>query len=151
MRSHQYSFPVTPIEGRGEELTSIYPGRRFDLVYASNALDHVDSPATCLAEMAQVMADTGVLYLEGFVREGSKSEWYGLHRHDLVPEGGELVRYGRRGPGTPVTQGLGLTCVYEHVGPFLERGLDGLGYEWPEPGGGDWRGDPWFTMVFRKA
>lgn len=151
MHSHGYSYPVAPVEGKGEELTNLFPARRFDVIYSSNAIDHAESPAMCVAAMTNVLTETGILYLEGFVREGSKSNWYGLHRHDLVPCDGQLVRYGPNGSGTPVTEGLALTCIHERVAPFRDRGLEGLGYEWPEPHGSDWRDDPWYTMVFTKT
>ncbi len=128
---HGIDFPIRPIEGTGESLRRLFSPGQFDIVYSRNALDHAVDVGRCLESAASVLRDGGVLYLEGFVREGSNNRWHGLHQHDLVPEHGALVHYDRGGRRTNLTEPLGLGCLAE------EKTGDAPGC--------------WYILVLRKA
>ena len=149
MEAHGWSYPVTPIRQDGENLSKLFGADRFDLAYASNALDHTRAPRRCIEEIAKVVRAGGLVYCEGFVREGTNAGWSGLHQHDLVPENGHLVRYDQRARRAVLTEGLGLECLQQKVQPFIERGLTSHGYEWSGEKGRDWRYDHWFTLVWQ--
>jgi SAM-dependent methyltransferase len=142
------SYPVTPTLGFGEDLLTRFSPSTFDLAYSGNALDHASSPRRCMEELTQVVDDGGIIYCEGFVREGTNAGWQGLHRHDLVPEGGHLVRYGRDGQRSAVSEGLPLELLAQSVHTLGDRGLKSHGYEWDPGSERDWRLDDWYTLVF---
>jgi SAM-dependent methyltransferase len=121
----------------------------FDMVYSSNALDHVMSPQKCLENIGLVIRRDGIVCLEGFCREGTNAQWVGLHQHDLVPDKGHLLHFDRRGKRTNLTENLKLNCVYQKIGPFHERGIEAFGYE-PEEAEviSDWHYRDWYTMIF---
>jgi SAM-dependent methyltransferase len=148
MRNVHCSYPVKPIQGFGEQLSARFAPDTFDLAYSSNALDHTASPRRCLEEMTQVVAAGGIIYCEGFVREGTNAGWQGLHQHDLVPENGHLVRYARQGSRSVVTDGLAVEFVCQRVQTLAERSLRSHGYGWDEHSERDWRSDAWYTLVF---
>jgi SAM-dependent methyltransferase len=141
------SYPVKPTEGFGEHLSAQFAANTFDLAYSSNALDHVSSPRRCLEELTRVVDEGGILYCEGFVREGTNAGWQGLHQHDLVPEDGQLVRYGRDGRRSVLTEGLPADTVEQRVETLAERSIRSLGYDWDESSKRDWRSDAWYTLV----
>jgi SAM-dependent methyltransferase len=142
-------YPVKPLVGFGEQLSSLFQPRSFDVAYSSNALDHTGDPRQCMEQLALMVKDGGLLYCEGFLREGTNAEWEGLHQHDLIPEDGHLVAYDRNGRRVVLTEALGLDCVQQEVKPLIARGLTSHGYEWDEQEERDWRYDDWFTLVWR--
>jgi SAM-dependent methyltransferase len=148
-RKRGLKYPVAPRRGRGEELDSLFPRDAFEIAYSSNAIDHAQDPRRCFEALTRVVAPGGAIYCEGFVREGTNAGWDGLHQHDLVPEDGHLVDYGRDGGRTDLTENLPLTLVHEQVETLAERGLTSHGYDWEEGADRDWRRDPWFTVVYR--
>jgi SAM-dependent methyltransferase len=148
MRRVPCSYPVKPTKGFGEHLSALFAPNTFDLAYSSNALDHASSPRRCLEALAQVVDEGGIIYCEGFVREGTNADWRGLHQHDLVPEDGHLVRYGRDGSRSVVTEGLAVEVTDQRVETLTERSLRSHGYEWDESCERDWRLDDWYTLVF---
>jgi hypothetical protein len=93
----------------------------------------------------------GIIFCEGFVREGTNEGWTGLHQHDLVPEDGQLVEYTRGGRRKAVSEGLGLACLQPDVGPFIERSLTSHGHDWTPDGPGDMPHHPWYTLVWRRV
>jgi SAM-dependent methyltransferase len=124
LRRHRYDYPVKPIACSGEGVSGIFDRESFDIGYSRNALDHAVSPRTCLEGMRHVLRKGGIIFLEGFVREGTRQGRRGLHRHDLVPEKGHLIRYDKRGVATNLTGDMGLKCLYS------VRGLAGGGEEY---------------------
>jgi SAM-dependent methyltransferase len=151
LRQNGCSYPVSPRYGVGENLSATFSASAFDLAYSSNALDHTVSPRRTLEELARVVHVGGIIYSEGFVREGTNSAWQGLHQHDLVPESRHLARYGRDGSRISLAEGLPLEPIYECVETLAERSIESHGYEWDENEnrGRDWRSDDWYTFVFR--
>jgi SAM-dependent methyltransferase len=131
LKKYQIEYPIKPIVCAGEDLLDLFPPAQFHLVYSRNALDHAVDVGKCIRNASEVLRDDGILYLEGFVREGTRNSWQGLHQHDLVSENGELFHYDRQGIKKSVSGDLGLACVMEqNVG---------------EKVGG------WYTLVLRKS
>ncbi len=143
-------YPVKPIEGYAENLLSILPEKSFQIVYSSNALDHVVSPRKCLENIYSVVAPGGFVCLEGFCREGTNANWVGLHQHDLLVENGQLLHFNKHGDRTILTENIELKCIYEKIMPFADRSIDSFGHESTVPGVvSDWHFRDWYTIVFR--
>jgi SAM-dependent methyltransferase len=146
-------YPIQPVPGTGEILQTQFQSKSFDIVYSSNALDHTRSPLRCLEQICEVLRSGGFLLLEGFICEGSKGGWQGLHQHDLFPEDGHLVHVDRAGRRTVLTAQLPLTPVSQRVCEFRERDIQTSGYELPANMSPDapssWLRRPWYTVLFR--
>jgi SAM-dependent methyltransferase len=106
-------YPINPVRGFAERLQ--FKDGEFDAVYARNSLDHATDLDACIREATRVCKRNGIMYICGTVREGSRVRWEGLHQHDLVPEHGHLVRYGKDGRRTTLTEGLGLRCIMSRI------------------------------------
>lgn len=142
-------YPVKPVKGYAEFLLELFSPESFDIVYSSNALDHSRSPKKCLENISLIVKRGGIVYLEGFCREGTNEQWTGLHQHDLLPEKGHLLHFNKKGQCTNLTQNLKLRCVFERVQPFYERGIDAFGYESEDLEKiSDWHYRDWYTMIF---
>lgn len=111
MRKHKYDYPIKPIACLGEDISKIFSEESFDIIYSRNALDHVVSPRKCLEGMCYVLKRGGIIFLEGFIRGGTRQKWRGLHKHDLVPENGHLLHYDKKGFLTNLTKDLDLKCI----------------------------------------
>jgi SAM-dependent methyltransferase len=150
---HSFVYPVRPIEGSGESLSSMFAPASFDVVYSSNALDHTVSPAECLRQICEVLRPGGMLLLEGFVREGSTGGWEGLHQHDLFVEDHRLAHEDRSGRRSPPTEDLPLVTALDTTVEFRERGIDTAGYELPDGQGEEptWARRGWYTILFRRT
>jgi ubiquinone/menaquinone biosynthesis C-methylase UbiE len=83
----QPTSPLVPCYG--EELAAAFGENAFHLVYMKNALDHAQDPARVLAQLVEVLCPGGYLWVQGGVRESSRNQGAGLHRHDLYlgPDG----------------------------------------------------------------
>lgn len=113
LENHGIRYPVVPRRGAGEDLADLFEAESFDLVYSRNALDHAVDVRRCIENATRVLRPGGFLVLEGFVREGTRTHWTGLHQHDLVPADGELLRFDKKGRATRLTAGLGLRCLHQ--------------------------------------
>jgi SAM-dependent methyltransferase len=100
------------IEGTCEELDAIFRGGTFHLVYASNSLDHTDSPAVCIRRMFDMLKPYGILFVESHEREGSHQDWYGLHQYDLIPEAPNLCLKTKDGKAQNITKDLPLKQIF---------------------------------------
>jgi len=100
------------IEGNCEELNTIFRAESFHLVYASNSLDHTDSPALCIRCMSDMLKPDGVLFVESYEKEGSYHHWYGLHQYDLTLESPDLYLGTRNDGMQNITEDLPLKQIY---------------------------------------
>lgn len=121
-------YPVKPVKLRGEKLLKHFPASSFDIVYSRNALDHAANVSRCIDQIHGVLKSGGFFFLEGLVCEGTHNRWRGLHDHDLVIMGGQLMHFDR--VGRPTRLAASFTCVYQDQ-------------KSAEPGG-------WFRILFRK-
>lgn len=113
--SHQITPSVQPVQGDGEHLGDLFPAHSFDIVYSSNALDHTRSPRRCMENMSSVVRYGGFIMIEGYIREGSASQWQGLHHFDLVPTDKTLLCYRQNGHCDDLISGLPLTCIHSKI------------------------------------
>jgi len=105
-----------------------------------------------MSQISQVFRRGGIVYLEGFVRNGSHENWAGLHQHDLAPENGRLIHFSRDGTRTDLTSALSLQCIHQDTVPFSRRSINAVGYEMPpdiDPAANYQLWD-WYVMVFQK-
>jgi hypothetical protein len=83
------------------------------VVFCENALDHMKSPQSALAQMSGLVKPGGALIIAGWTREASRHGGDGLHEHDLWFENSRLWRAGLQGEGKiDLTAGLSLRCVF---------------------------------------
>jgi len=130
MKRYKIDYPIKPVEGTGEELSTLFDKNQFSIVYSRNALDHTFNPQLCIKNMVAVLKNKGFLYICGNVKEGTKVHWQGLHKHDLVLADGNLCHYNQEGKMTNLTKDLNIKLVYKSKT-------------------GDSPGN-WFTVVFQK-
>lgn len=142
-------YPIRPITGYAERLLDLFPEKSFDLVYSSNALDHVMRPKECIDNICLVVRSGGIICLEGFCREGTNARWTGLHQHDLMPENGHLLYFTKDGTRTNLTKNLPVKCLLQNIAPFADRAIGTFGYESDELGTvSDWHYRDWYTIIF---
>ncbi len=136
-------YPIRPIKGFGEHLRDAVGDATFDMAYSSNAIDHSVDPKMCIANMTEMLRVGGVLYLEGFVNEGSEANFTGLHQHDIALEGEHLIHRDNHGKETPLTQDLPLTPVYTEITTFVAR--------FNLANGNAYQNRPYYIAIYRKA
>jgi SAM-dependent methyltransferase len=72
--------PVRTIRVAGEELMEHFGSRRFDIAYATNALDHSADPFTIISNMVGLVRPGGVVLLRHKRNEGESARYGGLHQ-----------------------------------------------------------------------
>jgi hypothetical protein len=80
--------PVRTIRVAGEELLEHFGARKFDIAYATNALDHSADPFTIISNMVAVVRSGGAVLLRHKRNEGESARYGGLHQwnFDVVDE-----------------------------------------------------------------
>lgn len=105
-------YPIKPIYGVGEKVTKMFKKGYFDVIYTRNAIDHSDSPFSCIKNMVTVLKDGGILYTEGFQNEGTRNNWRGLHHWNLSIKGNDLICSDMSGNTRNITERLPLKCIF---------------------------------------
>jgi SAM-dependent methyltransferase len=72
--------PIRTIRVSGEALLEHFGSRRFDIAYATNALDHSADPFTIISNMVAVVRAGGVVILRHKRNEGESALYGGLHQ-----------------------------------------------------------------------
>jgi SAM-dependent methyltransferase len=72
--------PVRTIRVAGEALLERFGRGRFDIAYATNALDHSADPFTIISNMVGVVRPGGVVILRHKRNEGESARYWGLHQ-----------------------------------------------------------------------
>jgi SAM-dependent methyltransferase len=134
IKENKIEYPILPNKGTGEKLLEVVGKEEFDICFSSNAIDHADSPRRCVEGMAAACKRGGLVYLQGNIREGTRTGWVGLHRHDIALEGKELVDYEKNGKMSKVTAELGLELVLEKTYNRAE-----------------FSNHPYYVVVYRRA
>ena len=83
--------PVRTIAVAGEELLSRFGSRRFDVAYASNALDHSADPVRIISNMVELVRPGGVVLLRHKRNEGASAQYGGLHQWNFDVRDDDLV------------------------------------------------------------
>lgn len=142
MAGYGLTHPIKPVRGEGERLVSSFGKDSFDIVYASNALDHVTSPRKCFENFCNIVRPGGIIYLEGYVKAADMQGWGGMHQYNLVPSDGKLLCYDIDGKAMDLAKGLAVECVFEETMKSADRAkgtcLVGDG------------GSKWFIIAFKR-
>jgi SAM-dependent methyltransferase len=88
IQRHKVPAPVPVMAAQGERLTGVFSPDRFDLAYASNALDHSDDPLEAISQMLAVVKPLHYVYLWHLANEGIHQSYSGLHQwnFDIVSD-----------------------------------------------------------------
>jgi SAM-dependent methyltransferase len=90
IREARLDPPVRTIRVAGEELVERFGPRRFDIAYATNALDHSADPLTIISNMVTVVRGGGVVLLRHKRNEGESARYGGLHQWNFDVVGDRL-------------------------------------------------------------
>jgi SAM-dependent methyltransferase len=92
LKKHGHKPTAPLVKCGGEELTTIFGKEAFDFIYMRNALDHSQSPREVFRQMVLALRPGGYIYILGTVKEATRQNWAGLHRHNLyLDPGGRLM------------------------------------------------------------
>jgi SAM-dependent methyltransferase len=88
LRDAELDPPIRTIRVAGENLVEHFGSRRFDIAYATNALDHSADPFTIISNMVAVVRPGGTVLLRHKRNEGASARYGGLHQwnFDVVDE-----------------------------------------------------------------
>lgn len=91
LRAANVAPPVRTIAVDGEDIVEHFGARRFDIAYASNALDHSADPFRIIANMVSLVRPGGVVLLRHKRNEGASARYGGLHQWNFDVVDGNLV------------------------------------------------------------
>lgn len=117
--------------GYGETVDELFPPESFHMSYASNALDHTKDPPLCFKNMISLTKVNGCIMIQGAVNEGTRTNWLGLHKHNMWIDGEILFCCSRYGVPVNLTKGYPLE--------FVDNRQTLIG------------GNPWFSITYRKV
>jgi SAM-dependent methyltransferase len=80
LRAAELDPPIRTLRVAGEDLLMHFGSDRFDLAYATNALDHSADPFTIIFNMVAVVRPGGVVLLRHKRNEGESARYGGLHQ-----------------------------------------------------------------------
>lgn len=83
MKKLNYEFPIKPTNINCEELLKFFRKETFHIIYAQNSIDHTDNPIICINNAYHLLKDKGILFIRNNIKEGSRKNWIGLHKHDI--------------------------------------------------------------------
>jgi SAM-dependent methyltransferase len=83
--------PVHTVAVSGEALLEHFGSRRFDIAYASNALDHSADPLAIISNMVALVREGGVVLLRHKRNEGQQALYGGLHQWNFDARDDRLV------------------------------------------------------------
>jgi SAM-dependent methyltransferase len=89
LRDAKLDPPIRTVRVAGEALAEHFGSRRFDIAYATNALDHSADPITIISNMVAVVRTGGIVLLRHKRNEGDSARYGGLHQwnFDVVDDG----------------------------------------------------------------
>jgi SAM-dependent methyltransferase len=89
LRDAKLDPPIRTVRVAGEALAEHFGSRRFDIAYATNALDHSADPITIISNMVAVVRTGGIVLLRHKRNEGDSARYGGLHQwnFDVVNDG----------------------------------------------------------------
>jgi SAM-dependent methyltransferase len=91
LRDAKLDPPIRTVCVAGEALAEHFGARRFDIAYATNALDHSADPFTIISNMAAVVRPGGVVLLRHKRNEGDSARYGGLHQWNFDVVGDDLI------------------------------------------------------------
>lgn len=84
-------LPVPIVFADAERLVPQFGADSFDLVYATNCLDHMQRPVAALLQMISVTRVSGFVVMWHEIDEGARQDYAGLHQWNLCAEDGHLI------------------------------------------------------------
>ncbi len=97
MKKVKYKYPIKPINLNCEDLTRYFKKEVFHIVYAQNSIDHTNNPINCLHNAYYLLKNEGILFIRNNLREGSRKQWIGLHKHDIYINKKKILHSDRDG------------------------------------------------------
>jgi SAM-dependent methyltransferase len=91
LRDANLDPPIRTIRVAGEALLEHFGSRRFDIAYATNALDHSADPLTIISNMVAVVRTGGIVLLRHKRNEGESARYGGLHQWNFDAIDGSLL------------------------------------------------------------
>jgi len=95
LRRHNIKPAVRTIYADAERLTAQFGADAFDLVYASNCIDHMQDPLAAIREMVNVVRPGRNVVMEHLLDEGAHQDYAGLHQWNLHAEDGRAILWNR--------------------------------------------------------
>jgi SAM-dependent methyltransferase len=90
-RRHGIARPVETVRPDAERLTERFAQDSFNLVHASNSLDHAYDPFRAIEQMLAVTKPGGSVILRHFPNEAVKENYQGLHQWNFEDRDGRAV------------------------------------------------------------
>lgn len=97
MKQLNYTYPITPIKQKGEDLLDIFKEETFHVVFAQNSLDHTEDPLKCFRNGYSVLKKGGLLFVCSNIKEGTRTSWAGMHKFDIYVDDSELILANKKG------------------------------------------------------
>jgi SAM-dependent methyltransferase len=97
LRDAGFEPPIRTIAVAGEALLRHFGSSRFDIAYASNALDHSADPVAIISNMVAVVRPGGVVILRHKRNEGESAGYGGLHQWNFDVAGDRLLVWNNAG------------------------------------------------------
>lgn len=96
LSDHGLKPPVATQRCETEDLSSMFAPDSFDIVHASNALDHHYDPRVSIEEMLKATRPGGVLIMVHAENEAERANYGGLHQFNFALPDGRPVLWNRR-------------------------------------------------------
>ena len=109
LRRHRLA-DVAPVRTRrsdGERLRDDYAENYFDLVVATNSLDHAREPLLALRQMVDVCKCGRLVRVDGHANEAERMNYTGFHQWNFANVGGRLTLHARGRVDVDVLEALG--------------------------------------------
>ncbi|MBD3341109.1 MAG: methyltransferase domain-containing protein [Candidatus Lokiarchaeota archaeon] len=97
MKKLNYTYPITPIKMKGENLLNHFERESFHIVFAQNSLDHSENPIKCFRNGVELLKKGGLIFVCSNIREGTRKCWAGIHNFDIYIENGDLFLENQQG------------------------------------------------------
>ena len=95
LKRHGIVPPLPTVFADAERLTEQFGENRFDLVFATNRIDHTADPLRALQQMVAVTKPGGNVLMYHDVDEAERQDYAGLHRWNLAERGGDFMVWNR--------------------------------------------------------
>jgi len=106
LKSLSVTPPVRTQYGEAEGVALMFAENSFDLVHATNSLDHAHDPAAAIKAAVRIVRPGGYVYLEHHVNEGERERYGGLHQWNFGCLGDSFTITSKSGQVTNMTEAL---------------------------------------------
>lgn len=91
LERHGIKLPFPVIQADAETLVAQFGAESFDLVHATNCLDHMERPVLAVTQMVAVTRPGGFVVMRHEIDEGAHQDYAGLHQWNLRAEDGRFI------------------------------------------------------------